>query len=65
MSSGKRSNEPLFWLPFSGGMMIDACLWPALRAAFETWLQPDNFDAAGQQRRSLSSLTAPLLVAKG
>jgi RimJ/RimL family protein N-acetyltransferase len=30
--------------------------WPALRAAFERWLDPANFDAAGQQRRSLASL---------
>ena len=29
--------------------------WPALRAAFEGWLGPDNFDAAGRQRRSLAS----------
>jgi RimJ/RimL family protein N-acetyltransferase len=29
--------------------------WPALRARFEKWLNPANFDAAGQQRRSLSS----------
>jgi len=32
--------------------------WPVLRAAFETWLAPDNFDAAGGQRRALSTLTA-------
>lgn len=30
--------------------------WPALRAAFERWLDPANFDAQGQQRRSLASL---------
>lgn len=35
--------------------------WPALRDAFQTWLSPDNFDAAGQQRRRLSELTRPLL----
>ncbi len=29
--------------------------WPALRAAFERWLDPGNFDAAGRQRRSLAS----------
>jgi RimJ/RimL family protein N-acetyltransferase len=28
--------------------------WPRLRAAFETWLNPDNFDDAGHQRRRLS-----------
>src|SRR6516165_2714426 len=30
--------------------------WPALKPAFERWLDPANFDAAGQQRQSLSSL---------
>ncbi|MGE0718871.1 MAG: GNAT family N-acetyltransferase [Alphaproteobacteria bacterium] len=31
--------------------------WPRLRAAFETWLDPDNFDASGKQKRRLSELT--------
>lgn len=31
--------------------------WPALRAAFEQWLSPSNFDEQGHQRVSLSSLT--------
>lgn len=31
--------------------------WPALRAAFEAWLDPANFDAAGTQRERLSDLT--------
>jgi RimJ/RimL family protein N-acetyltransferase len=35
--------------------IIDA-EWPALRAAFERWLDPANFDADGRQRRSLESL---------
>ncbi len=30
--------------------------WPLRRAAFEAWLAPDNFDAAGRQRASLASL---------
>jgi hypothetical protein len=30
--------------------------WPARRAAFERWLSPDNFDAAGRQIVSLASL---------
>lgn len=30
--------------------------WPALREAFERWLDPGNFDAAGKQRHSLASL---------
>src|SRR5207248_1590774 len=31
--------------------------WPAIKAAFERWLDPGNFDAEGHQRMSLSSLT--------
>ncbi|MFN3615046.1 MAG: GNAT family N-acetyltransferase, partial [Rubrimonas sp.] len=34
--------------------------WPALRGAFETWLDPENFDATGRQRASLSAVTASL-----
>ncbi|MCR9255600.1 MAG: GNAT family N-acetyltransferase [Alphaproteobacteria bacterium] len=30
--------------------------WPALRDAFEAWLDPANFDADGRQRRSLAAL---------
>lgn len=30
--------------------------WPAARAAFEAWLDPANFDAAGTQRASLTAL---------
>ena len=30
--------------------------WPALRAAFERWLDPANFDRDGRQRASLNSL---------
>lgn len=37
--------------------------WPALKAAFETWLDPANFDAEGRQRQRLADLTAPVLVA--
>jgi RimJ/RimL family protein N-acetyltransferase len=29
--------------------------WPALRAAFESWLDPANFDADGHQHRNLQS----------
>jgi RimJ/RimL family protein N-acetyltransferase len=32
--------------------------WPALRPAFERWLDPANFDANGKQRARLSELTA-------
>lgn len=27
--------------------------WPNLKVAFEAWLEPDNFDAAGNQKRRL------------
>ena len=36
--------------------------WPALKGAFLRWLSPDNFGPDGQQRASLSSLTAPFLA---
>ena len=29
--------------------------WPALKAMFEAWLVPENFDASGQQIKSLQS----------
>jgi len=32
--------------------------WPALRAAYERWLDPANFDEQGKQRQGLSELTA-------
>ncbi len=35
--------------------------WPALKAAFQQWLDPSNFDESGRQRVSLSTLTGPLL----
>jgi RimJ/RimL family protein N-acetyltransferase len=34
--------------------------WPAVRAAFETWLTPENFGADGTQMRSLRELTAAI-----
>lgn len=30
--------------------------WPSIKAAFEAWLAPGNFDDAGQQRQSLAAL---------
>lgn len=39
--------------------------WPALATAFETWLDPANFDEGGRQRVRLSDLTSPVLVARG
>ncbi|MCW5694483.1 MAG: GNAT family N-acetyltransferase [Pseudolabrys sp.] len=35
--------------------MIDS-EWPTRKAAFERWLAPDNFDAQGRQKTSLSDL---------
>jgi RimJ/RimL family protein N-acetyltransferase len=46
----KRRNRDTAW--FS---MLDT-EWPARKAAFEAWLAADNFDAHGQQKRSLSAL---------
>lgn len=34
--------------------------WPAIRECHRRWLAPGNFDAAGRQHRSLSSMTAVL-----
>jgi len=34
--------------------------WPALREAFERWLDRDNFDASGLQRSSLGDIRAAL-----
>jgi RimJ/RimL family protein N-acetyltransferase len=38
--------------------IIDAD-WPALATAYTTWLDSDNFDPDGRQRRALSTLTQP------
>ena len=38
--------------------------WPALKTAFERYLDEKNFDKEGRQVTSLSSLTAPLLNKK-
>lgn len=32
--------------------------WPAIRAAYERWLAPSNFDAAGRQRSALDAAAA-------
>jgi RimJ/RimL family protein N-acetyltransferase len=34
--------------------------WPDIRAVISSWLAPANFDAAGVQRQSLSTMTAAL-----
>ena len=35
--------------------------WPALKAAYERWLAPENFDTGGRQKTRLSELTAAAL----
>jgi RimJ/RimL family protein N-acetyltransferase len=32
------------------------CEWPALKATFERWLAPENFDDHARQRQSLGTL---------
>ncbi|MDE0697371.1 MAG: GNAT family protein [Boseongicola sp.] len=44
-----------------------ACIdseWPALKEAFEAWLETSNFDASGKQRQRLGDLTAPILACR-
>ena len=36
--------------------------WPVLKAAYERWLAPENFDAHGRQKTRLSELTAAALA---
>lgn len=38
--------------------------WPQAKAAFEIWLSPENFDEHGQQKQSLSTLTAPIVESR-
>jgi RimJ/RimL family protein N-acetyltransferase len=47
----KGRNRDTAWFSITDGR------WPAIRAAFESWLAPENFDADGVQRRSLRELT--------
>ena len=56
LSKGK--NRDTAW--FS---MIDR-EWPLNRAAFEAWLDPQNFDEAGRQKRRLEDLRAELAAAQ-
>jgi RimJ/RimL family protein N-acetyltransferase len=34
--------------------------WPIVRAAFEAWLEPDNFDSKARQKRSLAAIREEL-----
>ena len=45
----KRENRDTAWYS-----IIDK-EWPALKKAYEAWLDPANFDAAGQQKRRLEA----------
>jgi len=49
----KGRNRDTAWFSVSDGE------WPALRAAFERWLDPANFDADGRQRASLARFRMP------
>ena len=46
----KGNNRDTAW--FS---MLDS-EWPALKAAYDAWLDPSNFDAAGKQKRKLGEM---------
>jgi len=48
----KGANRDTAWLA-----MIDKD-WPRIRAAYERWLEPSNFDAAGRQRAKLQAPTS-------
>lgn len=50
----KGHNRDTAWYAITGAN------WPVIRAGFESWLAPDNFDAKGMQKRSLGDLTAGL-----
>ena len=45
----KNRNRDTAWFSVTDGE------WPSVAAAFESWLSPDNFDAAGQQKATLQS----------
>jgi RimJ/RimL family protein N-acetyltransferase len=48
----KGRNRDTAWFAITDGD------WPAIRAGFEAWLSPDNFDAQGVQKRSLAESIA-------
>jgi len=55
----KRANRDTAWFSIIDGE------WPLLARAFEAWLSPDNFDAAGRQRRRLEDIRAELRETTG
>ena len=48
----KGRNRDTAWYAITDGR------WPAIRAAFETWLEPENFDAERRQLYAASRVTA-------
>jgi hypothetical protein len=50
----KGRNRDTAWFSITDGE------WPALRASFEAWLGPENFNADGTQRQSLSAMQAAI-----
>ncbi|MCK9487206.1 MAG: GNAT family N-acetyltransferase [Dehalococcoidia bacterium] len=48
----KQRNRDTAWLS------ITDAEWPAIRAALEAWLAPENFEVSGQQREALSTFMA-------
>jgi RimJ/RimL family protein N-acetyltransferase len=48
----KGRNRDTAWFSIADGE------WPAIKGAFERWLDPGNFDGEGRQRTRLSALTA-------
>ena len=54
----KGRNRDTAWFSVTDGE------WQRLEPAFTAWLAPANFDAVGQQRHSLSALTAAALASR-
>ncbi|QRM53142.1 GNAT family protein [Sinorhizobium sp. BG8] len=54
----KRKNRDTAWFSIIDGE------WPVVARAFELWLDPENFDAAGSQKRRLEDIRAQLLKEK-
>lgn len=50
----KRANRDTAWYSIIDGE------WPLLKAAFEAWLSPNNFDAEGNQKRRLEDIRAEI-----
>jgi RimJ/RimL family protein N-acetyltransferase len=53
----KGRNRDTAWFAMTDGD------WRCLKPAWEAWLDPGNFDAAGRQHRALGGLTGPCRVA--